>query len=61
MKEYKNSETGKVSKWVQGLVNKEILKYVIDPDSGKLLVAQGKNYNKAPKNFRMMFEEIKNE
>ena len=58
MKEYKNSKMGKVSKWVQGLVDKKILKYVINPDSGELLVARGKNYHKAPENFRMMFEEI---
>jgi len=56
MEEYKNSEMGKASKWIQGLVDKEILKYEFDSDSGELLVARGKNYYDAPKNFRMMFE-----
>jgi len=51
------SKTGKVSRFVQNMVDKGYLKYEINPDDGKLQVTQGENYHKAPWHFRAMFED----
>jgi len=56
MNDYSSSKTGQVSKWVQSLVDKEILEYQINPIDGELEVIRGKNYHKAPENFRLLFE-----
>lgn len=56
MNNYSSSKTGKVSRWVQNLVDKGILKYEINPNDGELQVTQGKNYHKAPKSFQLLFE-----
>jgi len=56
MNDYSSSKIGQASKWVQSLVDKEILEYQINPDDGELEIIRGKNFHKAPKHFRLMFE-----
>jgi|APSaa5957512535_1039671.scaffolds.fasta_scaffold00325_19 hypothetical protein len=44
-----------VLSWIQNLVNAKILKY--EEINNELVITQGKNYHKAPPEFRSMFEE----